>query len=239
VAHPQVNLGHDTLICTYDTLWLDAGSNESCLWFNGDTSRWFPSSSSIPVPGGKWFSVVVREKHCYASDSILIGFTQPAINLGRDTVICKGDVFYLDVGLGYLSYLWSDGSTNWYWIADSTTGTREVSVRISDMQGCYNADTMRLEIKECPLPPVNPDDWQLLLYPNPNKGKFILAVVGAHPEINFRMMDAHGRLVRTWQIAASRESSLLPVDLYTKAAGVYLIEANSGKKKIVERLVTE
>jgi len=68
VPLPEVFLGNDTIICTGDTLWLDAGEQGLYyLWSTGDTSR------IISVVTSGMYSVTVTDSlQCQSSDSIYI-----------------------------------------------------------------------------------------------------------------------------------------------------------------------
>ncbi|MCB0483030.1 MAG: gliding motility-associated C-terminal domain-containing protein, partial [Flavobacteriales bacterium] len=86
----------------------------------------------------------------------------PAVSLGSDTSFCAGDAFnyLINAGSGYVTYQWFDISTGTP-VQLPTTGqillvkdtAAHIRVRITDLNGCANSDTM--EVIELPRPVVN------------------------------------------------------------------------------------
>ncbi|MCD4746221.1 MAG: hypothetical protein K8R58_07970, partial [Bacteroidales bacterium] len=133
---PAINLGNDTTICSNDSIILCPGSGySSYLWQDGSCD-----STYIVDTTGLYWVEVTDINGCTAIDSIIITFfPSPEINLGNDTSICFGDSLILNVGTGYESYLWQDGSTDSTYIVD-TTGIYWIEV--SNEYGCITRDTI-------------------------------------------------------------------------------------------------
>jgi hypothetical protein len=106
---PNVNIGSDTVICSRDTLLLDAGNpGASFLWSDGSLLQ--TNEISLMNPGMVW--VNVSNGNCLSSDTIFIDIIpDPIPMLGNDTIICPGTVFIPDAGNQGCSYLWSTGET--------------------------------------------------------------------------------------------------------------------------------
>ncbi|AEV99351.1 PKD domain containing protein [Niastella koreensis GR20-10] len=68
VAKPVVNLGADTLVCTFTPFTLDAGNaGATYLWQNGSTAQTF-----TPAGVGKYYVRVTNAAGCVGSDTIVI-----------------------------------------------------------------------------------------------------------------------------------------------------------------------
>lgn len=87
---------------------------------------------------------------CAGTDQVtVVVSTPPTVSLGADDSLCIGSSTVLDAGLGFSSYLWSDGSTNQTLLV-SAAGT--YSVTVTDASGCSNSDTIVLAAKLCCFP---------------------------------------------------------------------------------------
>ena len=71
-------------------------------------------------------------------------YAAPTIDLGADnTLICAGTTETLDVGTGFASYLWNDGSTA-QTLSATTAGTYTVTG--TDANGCSASDSMVIDV---------------------------------------------------------------------------------------------
>lgn len=64
-----------------------------------------------------------------------------AADLGPDIPACPLQPVNLDPGIGFVTYLWQDGSIDTFFLA---TGTGTYFVKVSDLQGCFSADTIQI-----------------------------------------------------------------------------------------------
>ncbi len=102
---PQPQLGNDTAICSGGSFLLNANTNGRYLWNTGDTSK------IIFVNKTGTYIVKVNNNNCINYDSVSVVFsTIPKIELGRDTIICKGATVRLNARSFNATYLWNDGS---------------------------------------------------------------------------------------------------------------------------------
>ena len=106
VPAPSVHLGSDTNICSNSNFILDAGNDGSTyLWNNGTTTQ------TRPVTGSGKYQVRVTKNNCTVADSIIIDVSNPpALNLGEDTILCKGTNLRLNAYSTGSTYRWSNGS---------------------------------------------------------------------------------------------------------------------------------
>ncbi len=64
----------------------------------------------------------------------------PKVSLGSDQTVCPTNAITLNPG-NFTSYIWSDGSTN---SSLNTSNTGSIWVKVTDANGCSNADSMNL-----------------------------------------------------------------------------------------------
>lgn len=130
-----VNLGNDTLLCSGQTLVLNAGIFSSYIWQDLSTNATYLVSSA-----GTYSVNVTDSWGCTSSDVIQVFGGNNPVNLGNDTLLCPGQNFVLNAGL-YTSYSWQDLSTNASFLVMSP-GT--YSVTVTDNFGCTSSDIIQV-----------------------------------------------------------------------------------------------
>ena len=139
---PVVNLGNDTTLCENESLRLNVRTaGGSYLWNNNSTR----ATQTITQAGIYWVDVTVN--NCTTRDSILVNYKPvPIVNLGNDTILCKGDSLSLNVNSSGATYLWQNTSTlssftitqaGIYWV-DVTVNT------------CSTRDSINIEAMDIP-----------------------------------------------------------------------------------------
>lgn len=105
---PVVNLGNDTALCQGQSFVLHANNpNATYLWYDNSTNP----IHFVAFAGTYWVQVSIND--CHASDTINVSvLPTPTVDLGRDTAICEGDQFEVNIAQQGGSYLWHDGSTD-------------------------------------------------------------------------------------------------------------------------------
>ena len=141
-SNPQVTLGADEIICSYDSTLLSPTSGfVSYLWSTGSTEQ----NITVSLPGN--YSVTITDQfNCTDSDSKLISVDTPFIFIGNDTSNCNGGGIVFHAGIGYSNYLWSNNN-----ITESltTSGAGLYSVTVTDINGCVVADTANITYENC------------------------------------------------------------------------------------------
>ncbi len=103
-----VNLGTDTVICSGDSIVLDANdsSGVSYLW---NTNQVTPT---ITATAGGTYTVTATKGLCQTVESININpLALPTLNLGTDSVLCPGESISLTASAPSGTTQWSTGST--------------------------------------------------------------------------------------------------------------------------------
>ncbi|MFM6984216.1 MAG: PKD domain-containing protein [Chitinophagaceae bacterium] len=105
---PAPFIGRDTPVCSVFTYQLDANVvSQSYYWSTGQTTK------NITITQGGTYDVTATDGKCSGRDTINIVFASaPKINIGSDTVLCKGGGVFLNAAYPKSTYLWNTGSTD-------------------------------------------------------------------------------------------------------------------------------
>lgn len=108
VDPPAVNLGNDTLLCSGQSILMDATyPGATYLWHDNDTNATF-TADTVGI-----YHVTVTNMCGSVSDSLVVTtILPPVIDLGNDTTLCPGESTTLDGSSPSSTYLWQDNSTN-------------------------------------------------------------------------------------------------------------------------------
>lgn len=146
----EVDLGPDQYICSGNEVTLqNTKTNQAAnqyLWSSGNTS----SSITVSKSGTYWLEESIGGK-CSARDTVnIIEKPSPTVFLGEDTMICVGDTLLLNIlpQANGTSAIWSTG--------DSSTEvkvyeTANYWVRVTNIEGCSDADTIRVAVNTAPV----------------------------------------------------------------------------------------
>lgn len=148
---PVLNLGEDTFFCEGDTYTLDAGEGYTdYLWSTGETTQ----TIGVQTAGTYW-CIIHDEAGCSDGDTIVLNaFPKPQVNLGDDLEFCEGELYELDAGSGFESYLWSTGDTTQTLVIQSTGN---YWVEVYNEFGCPNRDTIYALFNEKPVASAGPN----------------------------------------------------------------------------------
>lgn len=146
---PVVNLGPDIAVCQGTPVTLNAGTGfASYLWFPGGAT-----TQSITVQtAGDYRASVTDANGCFNYDEVTVVIHQPevpTITSSGQPSICEGETLTLSAPLGFQSYNWSNGGTQFQ---IDVTQTGSYSVTTLDQNGCtatsapYNVTVMPLPI---------------------------------------------------------------------------------------------
>ncbi len=141
----ELNLGADTGFCETSYITIDPGQYFSYLWSNGSTNQLL----DISVPDT--YSLTVSNQFgCTAEDQINVTmFSLPYVDLGPDITI-DDTVIILDAGVGFTSFLWSNGLNSQVYpvFSDSLpSGDNIIWVEVTDDNQCSAIDTIVVTVE--------------------------------------------------------------------------------------------
>jgi gliding motility-associated-like protein len=140
---PSVAAGPDLLLCAGEIGIIEAGftPGSTLKWNNGD------NGAKISVLSSGTYVVEANLNGCLRTDSVTVTFIDvPSQFLGTDREICEGDQVRLEPMIPSASYIWQDGSTNSYFLADKT-GVYSARVGVGT---CQRIDSVRIVVYDLP-----------------------------------------------------------------------------------------
>jgi gliding motility-associated-like protein len=139
-----LDLGSDISVCedTVITLQTNAPGANRILWST------LASGPFITVKQSGTYWVKAQDSYCTVSDTIKVVFkSYPAVNLGKDTALCKPDSLLLAIQSPGANYKWNTGIINQP-VYVNQPGTYTVSV---EKDGCTAFDTIKVQFGIAPL----------------------------------------------------------------------------------------
>ena len=115
----SLNLGPDAVICSGDSVMLDATQNTAATysWINGSSDSIVYASTT----GTYIANVASPSGVCQEQDVIYITVIDtPQVDLGNDTLLCDGDVLIQQVNADSAQYTWQDGTTLPAYVIDTS-----------------------------------------------------------------------------------------------------------------------
>ena len=148
-SKPVFNLGPDLAICNNQPVVLNINiPNTQYLWSTGSNS----SQLTVTNGGVFWGKATNLNNACYFIDTVFIDDRPiPAINLGKDTILCEEEELVLKSGIGNgypaISIVWQDGSQN-----PTLRVTREGLYYVRVSNNCASrADSIVVKYSKCKL----------------------------------------------------------------------------------------
>ena len=139
------DVGPDLSKCNGDTVTINAPSGFiNYNWTPAKELIGKDKQKALLYPLVTTMYTVTAEKlpGCFVKDSVLITvYHSPAISLGSDTSFCEGDSVVLKVDEGFASYVWNTGQTM---PQITVKGKGIYNVRITDGNGCFSYDTLKV-----------------------------------------------------------------------------------------------
>lgn len=141
----------DQKICFKDSLTLQAATIYNSY-------SWIPANNFIQVSPTQikvfpqatttYIMKALNAQGCTIFDTALIEVLKPpSINLGNDTTICSGNSLLLNAGVGFISYMWNDGSTE---PLLNISGSGTYWVKAKDVYGCSSFDSIKVFVQNIP-----------------------------------------------------------------------------------------
>ncbi len=171
-------------------------------------------------------------------------YSLPVVFLGSDTSICHNHTLTLDAGNPGAMYLWSTGETSRTITVDTTGvgigGTKALSVRVTDAEGCFSEDERSVYFEDCTGIDEKEFKMDVSIYPNPGQGVFTLVLNSTQPDVvDLFILDSRGTSVYQETNIRISGQKQLKLDLTTLGEGMYFLNIQNDKGKVVRKLMIQ
>jgi len=214
-----------------------ATNNDIYLWSTGETT----SSIVVKPNTTTTYTVTVANTLCSDNGSVIVTVNAyPIVDLGPDQEFkwTAGSVT-LDAGNAGMVYDWSTGETTQtvnYDQSNFAAGTDTTITVVVDNNGCMASDTIVITV----IDDVSIDgalgNVDVSVFPNPNDGRFTLAINGAEGEFNMEIVNLAGQVVYS-QIIEANNNFVKDVDISEFATGVYYIKLSNKQGVKINKLI--
>lgn len=233
---PIVDLGTDMNMCTGTEYILVEEKYDEYLWDDGSI---LPVRLIKPDEGENTYSITITENNCEAFGSIVItGTPAPVVDIGDDVDIYKSDkeTYTLDAGSGFESYLWSDGITTTQTYETDPSKNSEVSVVVTNSEGCIGYDTVNIRFV---LGVNSPMQSEFKLYPNPANDKVTLELSNLETtnDVTVILQSIDGRIIQVLKWNGHQSAYTETIDVSALQNGMYIIYIQSKNETRAERLI--
>ena len=244
-SKPSVYIGDDAIICGEGSIELDAG-NEGAdyLWSTGDTSQKVTVQEAAGSGPTTVWVAVTNENGCTNSDTAVINFAAiPVVDLGADTAFCgqDGTAITLDAGNEGSSYSWStgdDGQTITVNKDNFDYGSHTISVDVVTADGCTSSDTVTVNLKDCTSIGENSANVKMDVFPNPNKGSFILELNSVSADrVTIKIVNVAGAVVFEQRDIVVNGNYRQQINLTDFSKGVYSISVFGSDYQLNKKIV--
>ncbi|MBU0487141.1 MAG: T9SS type A sorting domain-containing protein [Bacteroidetes bacterium] len=151
IINPSPFLGPNLIACSDVSVTLATDSSFFTVWSTGDFTNFTTIDSSGVGEGTKTvWAQITNQFGCTSSDTILVKFQNPgSFSIGPDLTDCPENEMLVQAPTGYLSYLWSNGSTgSSTTLIGSVIGTEPflLSLTVTDTIGCILTDSLTVDL---------------------------------------------------------------------------------------------
>ncbi len=149
IPTPEVEMLAPEFICEDEVATLSVSQADLYLWNTGETT------SQITIEEGGYYSVIVTQNGCQASNSVMIDeIENPNVLISGNATFCQGEDSEL-VASGGDSYLWNTGGED---ASIAITETGLYSVVATNNYGCSAETSMIVNMLSAPIVEISGDD---------------------------------------------------------------------------------
>lgn len=228
-ASPVVSVNSGTICAGNSFTIIPSGANTYTV--QGGNFVVNPSTSSSYTLIGE------SAQGCLSSNTATANLTVnplPVVSITGQSLVCQGQTAVLTAS-GANTYSWNTTATTAsLMVAPSATSVYVVS-GTNSLTGCSNTASFSITVDPCTgINAINKSSAQVSIYPNPNKGEFIIeSANGLNKTIV--VMDLTGKLLLT----LNSELDKTPVNINEFDNGVYMIRVSSENNSQTYRLIKQ
>lgn len=229
----NLNIGVDQIICSGDTLTLDAGAGfANYTWSSGGTNQ-----LELVSAVGNYIANVTDVNGCTDADTIDVSFyPQPTSSFTFSSTSLA--TTFSNTSTGGVSYFWDFG--------DGNTSTNFDTVHVFAVSGTYNVCLTATNSDNCETTTcnnvtvantgINNDLTKagIKIYPNPAKDFIFISSINSTEEMGIVITDMLGKIVYVKQPAIINQMS---IDLTSFAKGNYIIQISVANRQYYSSLI--
>ncbi|MCE1202364.1 MAG: C25 family cysteine peptidase [Bacteroidia bacterium] len=175
--------------------------------------------------------------------TLTVNTIQP-VDLGQDTTLCVWQSVTFDATIpNAASYLWTPGNitTPTFTAAGSQfgAGTHNVSVTVTDVNGCTTTDNVNVTFDVCSFIGENDNQLQVMIHPNPAVNVLNIQITGQAEKLSYYLLNYQGQKVYSKEQVNVNGLYSSQIDLQNLAKGVYYIRLQSGTATTVKKVVVQ
>ncbi len=231
VTSPLVDAGVDVLVCTGDTVQLNAAGADSFEWSTSQNTQTIEVIATLSTT----YSVTGTDGStgCQGIDEVEIVVNPiPDPQLPRFDTICSDSIVQIEAASGFLRYNWSNGAASQFTTFGPYTegNTETIWVAVEDVDGCVGADSVSFYVDLCE--PDHVSDLalgQVEVFPNPSQGVFTIKTSDWEGNLNLQLISATGAVVYERQVEVSNTWQEL-VDVTWLSNGMYTLSIQQDEK---------
>jgi hypothetical protein len=104
-------------------------------------------------------------------------------------------------------------------------GTYTLTYNYTNNLGCTSSGNVTAKVEACPERIILLRDNAVILYPNPNNGRFFIRINSTlYNYLGMRVYTSHGALVRIQNFGGLVFNRVIPIDLSFLPADVYMVK---------------
>lgn len=218
-----------------------AGESTNITAFGADTYIW-SNNANTPVitvsPSSSTSYTVIGANSFGCTGNAVVSIVVnplPVVNVNSsnlNNLACMEDVTEL-TGTGAISYQWNSPSALLIGSPVNVSPNSSTTYTLigTDANGCKGSTTYQLNVTECVgLKDVSTTASGIKLYPNPNKGEFVIEI-NNKAENTVVVTDLTGRVL----VNTSSRNEKISIDLSNYSNGVYYVKINTEVIKVVKQ----
>lgn len=223
-----------TLTITYQVLtptitWTPAAG----LYTNAGATTAYTGGNAYSVyanpPASTTYTVTATTAAgCTASATTLVTVNPfPVVTIGTipDTVCISDPVIALPASPIGGTWTGIGVSGNVFIPPSTAVGTYTLTYTYTSPAGCTTTATKKIAVKDCPERMILLRDNALLLFPNPNTGRFNIKINSVlYNNLVMKIYTNTGVLVRTQQLMGLAWGRVVPIDISSLPGGVYMVK---------------
>lgn len=236
VFTPSVTITGNTVICNGNSSTLTAMGADSYTWLPGFT---FPTNVVSPTSNSTYTLVTETNTNnlvCAATTTVAVNVnpTPTVTAVASRTSICKGETTTLTAN-GASSYTWTNSTQNTASIVvnGSLVTTLSYTVTGENSFNCSNSASVQVKINACISVEEYGNLTNLNVYPNPNKGTFL---IGSDRAVNLQIYNQLGQVIKTVMINGA---GAFKAEISGLAPGVYFIRNTDSTETSSMKILVE